>query len=131
MARNKFDVDESLESPFDAGHLKRTLHYIGRHKWKMLLALVLSSCASIAGLFSPKITEHVLNVIVPAKAADQLIPMLFVLGVFGVARSTKGYFWGIVASLLGVLAVGLVLAFTAIKQVPGWDKVGGPDALEK
>ena len=72
MARNKFDVDESLESPFDAGHLKRTLHYIGRHKWKMLLALLLSSCASIAGLFSPKITEHVLNVIVPDKAADQL-----------------------------------------------------------
>ena len=75
MARNKFDVDESLESPFDAGHLKRTLYYIGRHKWKMLLALLLSAFASVAGLFSPKITEHVLNVIVPNKAADQLIPM--------------------------------------------------------
>ena len=86
MARNKFDVDESLESPFDAGHLKRTLHYIGRHKWKMLLALVLSSCASIAGLFSPKITEHVLNVIVPAKAADQLIPMaLAYLGIISIS----------------------------------------------
>ena len=65
MARNKFDVDESLESPFDASHLKRVLHYIGRHKWKMLLALLLSAFASVAGLFSPKITEHVLNVIVP------------------------------------------------------------------
>ena len=86
MARNKFDVDESLESPFDAGHLKRTLHYIGRHKWKMLLALLLSSCASIAGLFSPKITEHVLNVIVPNKAADQLIPMaLAYLGIISIS----------------------------------------------
>ena len=86
MARNKFDVDESLESPFDAGHLKRTLHYIGRHKWKMLLALLLSACASIAGLFSPKITEHVLNVIVPNKAADQLIPMaLAYLGIISVS----------------------------------------------
>ena len=86
MARNKFDVDESLESPFDAGHLKRTLHYIGRHKWKMLLALLLSSCASIAGLFSPKITEHVLNVIVPEKAADQLIPMaLAYLGIISIS----------------------------------------------
>ena len=86
MARNKFDVDESLESPFDAGHLKRTLHYIGRHKWKMLLALLLSSCASIAGLFSPKITEHVLNVIVPDKAADQLIPMaLAYLGIISIS----------------------------------------------
>ena len=75
MARNKFDVDESLESPFDASHLKRVIHYIGRHKWKMLLALLLSSCASVAGLFSPKITEHVLNVIVPNKEVDQILPM--------------------------------------------------------
>ena len=75
MARNKFDVDESLESPFDASHLKRVVHYIGRHKWKMLLALLLSACASVAGLFSPKITEHVLNVIVPNRQADQLLPM--------------------------------------------------------
>jgi len=75
MARNKFDVDESLESPFDASHLKRVIHYIGRHKWKMLLALLLSACASVAGLFSPKITEHVLNVIVPNKQVNMLLPM--------------------------------------------------------
>ncbi len=75
MARNKFDVDESLESPFDASHLKRVIHYIGRHKWKMLLALLLSACASIAGLFSPKITEAVLNEIVPAKDVSRLLVM--------------------------------------------------------
>ena len=62
MARNKFDVDESLESPFDAGHLKLTLHYIARHKWKMLLALLLSGIASVIGLLSPKITERVMPV---------------------------------------------------------------------
>ncbi len=33
--------------------------------------------------------------------------------------------------LLGVLALGLVLALTAIRKVPGWDKVGGPDGIEK
>ena len=94
MARNKFDVDESLESPFDASHLKRVLHYIGRHKWKMILALLLSACASVVGLFSPKITEYVLNVIVPGKQADQLLPIatayLCVIGVsivFTVIRS--------------------------------------------
>ncbi len=86
MARNKFDVDESLESPFNAGHLKRVFHYIGRHKWKMLLALLLSACASVVGLFSPKITEHVLNVIVPNKQADQLLPIAAAyLGVIGVS----------------------------------------------
>lgn len=43
--------------------------------------------------------------------ADRVIPMLFVLGVFGVARSTKGYCWGIAASLLGVLAVNYAFMF--------------------
>ena len=41
MARNKFDVDERLETPFDFRHLKRVGVYIGKHKWKMLLALLL------------------------------------------------------------------------------------------
>ena len=46
MARNKFDVDERLETPFDFRHLKRVGVYIGKHKWKMLLALLLSALAS-------------------------------------------------------------------------------------
>ncbi len=43
--------------------------------------------------------------------ADQLIPMLFVLGVFIVALRTRGYMWGIVASLLSVLAVNYAFMF--------------------
>ena len=67
MARNKFDVDEKLETPFQLKHLKRAGAYIGKHKWQMLLALVLSSLASIAALFIPKITQWVLDVAVPNK----------------------------------------------------------------
>ena len=78
MARNKFDVDESLESPFDAGHLKRVVHYIGRHKWKMLSALLLSAIASVIGLLSPKITEYVINTIVPGRDVPMLLVMLLV-----------------------------------------------------
>ena len=44
-------------------------------------------------------------------AVDKLIPMLFVLGVFIVSLKTDGYFWGIVASLLGVLAVNYAFMF--------------------
>ena len=44
-------------------------------------------------------------------AVDRLIPMLFVLGVFVVSLYTSGYFWGIVASLLGVLAVNYAFMF--------------------
>ena len=44
-------------------------------------------------------------------AVTRLIPMLFVLGVFLVALNTQGYFWGIAASLLGVLAVNYAFMF--------------------
>ena len=65
MARNKFDVDERLESPFRWKHLKRAGKYIARHKFKMLAALLLSALASISSLFIPKITQWVLDEAVP------------------------------------------------------------------
>jgi len=65
MARNKFDVDERLESPFRWKHLKRAGRYIARHRYKMLAALLLSAMASVASLFIPKITQWVLDEAVP------------------------------------------------------------------
>ncbi|MBR3742131.1 MAG: ABC transporter ATP-binding protein, partial [Clostridia bacterium] len=72
MARNKFDVDEKLESPFRWQHLKRASKYIARHKYKMLLALVLSALASVASLYIPKITQWVLDEAVPSKDAAMI-----------------------------------------------------------
>ncbi len=65
MARNKFDVDETLESPFNLKHLKRAGKYLKKHRAKMLLALLLSAIASISALFIPKITQWVLDDAVP------------------------------------------------------------------
>ena len=67
MARNKFDVDERLETPFQWKHLKRAGAYIGRHKFQMIAALVLSALASVASLFIPKLTQWVLDDAVPNK----------------------------------------------------------------
>ena len=67
MARNKFDVDEKLESPFQFSHLKMAGKYIGKHKYRMLLALLLSALASVASLYIPKITQWVLDEAVPNK----------------------------------------------------------------
>jgi len=67
VARNKFDVDERLESPFQLKHLVRAGKYIGKYKVQMIMALILSSMASVASLCIPKITEWVLDVAVPAK----------------------------------------------------------------
>ncbi len=66
MARNKFDVDENLESPFDIRHLKRALVYVGRYKWRMILSLSLSALAVIIGLFAPVITQHAIDKIIPS-----------------------------------------------------------------
>ncbi len=67
MARNKFDIDETLESPFSFSHLKRAMKYVRRHAFKMILALVLSAAASIVALFGPKIMEWTLDEAVPNK----------------------------------------------------------------
>jgi len=40
-----------------------------------------------------------------------MTPMIFVLGVFLVSWKTRGYFWGIVASLLSVLAVNWAFTY--------------------
>jgi len=74
MARNKFDVDEKLESPFQWAHLKRAFYYIKRHKFQMIAALVLSILASVSSLYTPKITATVLDEVVPQGEAG--IPLL-------------------------------------------------------
>ena len=80
MARNKFDVDERLESPFQWKHLKRAGRYIARHKAKMITALLLSALASVASLFIPKITQWVLDEAVPNRDAAMIgrMALLFV-----------------------------------------------------
>ncbi len=67
MARNKFDIDENLESPFSFKHLKRAMKYVKRHKFKMLSALLLSAVASVVALYGPKIMQWTLDDAVPNK----------------------------------------------------------------
>ncbi len=94
MARNKFDVDERLETPFQPKHLLRAGKYIGKHKYQMVAALLLSSLASIAALFIPKITEWVLDVAVPnkdtamiGKMAGMFVGIILLSIVFNTIRS--------------------------------------------
>ncbi|MGN0579058.1 MAG: ABC transporter ATP-binding protein [Ruminiclostridium sp.] len=61
MARNKFDIDETLETPFDIKHLKRALVYAGKYKKTIAAALVLSGIAVIVGLFSPIIVQYAVD----------------------------------------------------------------------
>jgi ABC-type multidrug transport system, ATPase and permease components len=75
MARNRFDVDETLETPFNIKHLMRAMAYIAKHRAKMGLAVFLSALASVAGLFVPKIMQWVLDDAVPNKDTAMLLRM--------------------------------------------------------
>ena len=77
MARNKFDVDETLETPFDIRHLKRALIYVGRYKKKVALSLSLSAVAVIIGLLSPLIVQ---NAIDNYMSSTDTIPQLLLSG---------------------------------------------------
>ena len=73
MARNRYDVDEVLETPFDFAHLKRSFVYIKKYKGKMITALMLSVFAAISGLLVPLITQYALDNTIPQKNMGQLV----------------------------------------------------------
>ena len=72
-----------------------------KQHWKDALIMVVTLAAAF-----------LLNLLVQTvSASPSLIPMLFVLGVFIVSLKTQGYFWGILASLISVLAVNYAFTF--------------------
>lgn len=73
MARNRYDIDEQLEAPFDFTHLKRSYKYIKRYKGKMIVSLIISILAAITGLISPLITKHALDVTIPDGNIGELV----------------------------------------------------------
>jgi ATP-binding cassette subfamily B protein len=65
MARNRFDIDELLESPFNLGHLKRCGKYIKKNLRGILLSILISSLAVIATLTIPQLMRTVIDVAIP------------------------------------------------------------------
>ena len=58
------------------------------------------------------VVTFVLNLLLQQWFQTQtLIPMMFVLGVFLISWRTQGYFWGVAASLISVLAVNYAFTF--------------------
>ncbi|MCI9256566.1 ABC transporter ATP-binding protein [Acutalibacter sp.] len=72
MARNRFDVDENLETPFSMKHLLRAGTYIGRHKTKMVLSLLYSALSAAAALVGPLLVQRGINVSVPNRDYGEL-----------------------------------------------------------
>lgn len=73
MARNRFDVDERLETPFNIKHLVRAGVYMKPYAKKMILALVLSLLSAVTGLLGPLIVQRALNVTIPNRDMQGLL----------------------------------------------------------
>lgn len=73
LARNKFDVDERLETPFSFRHLRRSMVYVKKHMRKMLLALFLSAVSVVCSLLAPYLMKVAVDVAVPQKDVKMLL----------------------------------------------------------
>lgn len=73
MARNKFDIDENLETPFDFSHFKRALVYVNKYKAKMILALILSGISAVVALVGPLLTREAVDTAIPDKNINYII----------------------------------------------------------
>lgn len=94
MARNKYDVDETLESSFNIENLKSCGKYIGQYKLKMIIALIVSTAGSIIGLTGPLIIQEVLGVAIPDANVKYLLQLTALLAgtiiiniIFGIIRT--------------------------------------------
>ncbi len=79
MARNRFDVDEKLETPFNIKHLLRAGVYIKRHAKTMIISLIFSAISAACALVGPMLVERALNEAVPNKDYKQLIILAVVM----------------------------------------------------
>ena len=80
MARNKFDIDESLDTPFDFSHLKRSLVYVNRYKTRMIFAFLLSILASLVSLCGPQLIKKAIDEAMPNGNMTQLLQLSGLLG---------------------------------------------------
>lgn len=73
MARNKYDVDETLYTPFNWGYCKRIGKYLGKYKKQMIITVFLMLISSIATLYGPYLIKIAMDSSIPNKDIKGLI----------------------------------------------------------
>lgn len=66
MARNKFDIDENLETVFNVNHLKRLWLYMKPYKKSLFISVILMLVSSFASLLGPYLVKIALDNMIPA-----------------------------------------------------------------
>ena len=65
LARNKYDVDDTLETEFNITHLKRLGSYIKPYRKDLILTIVLLTVSSALGMLTPLILMQIMDVYIP------------------------------------------------------------------
>jgi ATP-binding cassette subfamily B multidrug efflux pump len=65
LARNKYDIDETLQTEFNVSHLKRLTRYIKPYRKDMAMVILLMTLSSALGMLTPRILMDVLDVYIP------------------------------------------------------------------
>jgi len=73
MARNKYNVDETLETKFDISQLLRSMVYVKRYKGLFFRAFCFSMISIVCGLLLPLFTQNAIDVFIPQEAEESLI----------------------------------------------------------
>lgn len=63
MARNKYDIDETLESRFDLNQLKRLGGYVGGYKKTLIIVIALMLISSALSMLNPLFLKDVMDTI--------------------------------------------------------------------
>ncbi len=75
MARNKFDVDEELDSPFNIKHFGRLLQYVRPYASKVSITIIIMLIASVANLIGPYLVKIAIDESIPERDINQLIAL--------------------------------------------------------
>lgn len=79
MARNKYDIDESLETEFNIAHLKRLGSYIKPYRKDMIITIVMMIISSALGMLTPRILMKIIDDYIPNKNIRGLVVISFLL----------------------------------------------------
>lgn len=63
MARNKFDIDETLDSGFDINQLKRLGSYIGVYKNRLIFVVIIMLISSALSMLTPLFLKDVMDTV--------------------------------------------------------------------
>lgn len=67
MARNKIDIDETLQSEFNIKHLKRLGKYIKPYTKDIIITILIMTISSALGMISPLILKTIMDDYIPNK----------------------------------------------------------------